>query len=431
MTVEPLLSHSTIALQRVLRVAGFTLVAVMLIIAFRASDRSARNHWLRKATTAQLEAEAANNPDDEELNLVLNHHLLDDGESEQAYNLMVRVTRQHPDSARSWDAFAGAASASSRVIETLKGYQREAELNPKATTALATIGTIYLKAGLLSDGLAKIDSVRRIQPNVPIDAPIWVSALRAHGRDQDAWQAIIDALGRDPQQDTLYGPLGELAVKLNRYDEAEMLLLKRIQMSPKYFNPLPRAALARLLVTKSKDKDTLEAAVEETRLGAQEETATAQAPYAEMLLRSGDRKHAKAVLENALRMDNHEKECLRMLAGIADAEGRTADAQRLRANMPPRFEPSPELAALKTAAHAAPLSSAVQLAYAGALERAGQFGEAADVCAAQLALNSADVSAAQMLTRCRDEALRKLDTTERAAADARRLQMSNTGKNAS
>jgi tetratricopeptide (TPR) repeat protein len=420
MTIQPL-SGRMILIYRVLRYGGTIVLAAFVIAALIAANRSSRVEWLRKATTPELLAESKLNPNDEELNLVLERHLKEDGKLEQAYDLMVRLVKEFPNSARCWDHYATAAAETSRVLDALKGYQRETQIDPTQGSAFATMGTIYIKAGLYTDGLAEIDKVKHLSSRAPVNVELWVQALEAKGRYQEAWDHIIETIQISPMQDAIYPIMGRVAQEANKVDEAESLMQKRIDFSPMYDVAYVRGPLAHLMVTNPHDPQTFDEALHIATLGAHYQISDAQLSLAEILVLKKDLKGARAVLEKGLKMDvalglkTKNADCLRMLASIADAEGNTADAKRYRAELPSIVpEPTP-LINSRAAAKAAPDNVIAQLTYARDLEQFGAYGQAAEVCAGVLAKNPNDSGAAQMMARCRDEALHKLDSTERAA----------------
>ena len=145
-------------------------------------------------------------------------------------------------------------------------------------------------------------------------------------------------------------------------------------------------------------------------------------PLAEVLILKKDLNGARRVLVAGLKMDvpfhgdRRNVNCMRLLAEIAEAQGRTADALAYRATLPPVMTEPSELVALRSRAKAVPQDISIQLEYAAALEHAAEYGEAVEVCQAVLGLDQKNHDVAQMQARCRDGALRKLEATQKAAA---------------
>jgi len=420
MTIHPP-SHRKL-LYRVLRIAGILLIVGAVVSLFVAANQNSREQVILKASLADLQKEYGANPNDEYVSLVLDERLLQYARDEQAFDLMTQVVKRFPDSARAWDHYAKAAAQTHRVLEAFKGYQEELRIKPGEASARATLGTMYIKAGLISEGLTEIEVAVKSPQHVQINALTWAEALEAKGRDEEAWQVLAEALNAEPTQDGLYPVLTKLAIKLNRFSDTEGMLLRRIFISPQYDMPVVRGAYIDLQLAKSHDADTIESAMIQAKLGANEKSGLAQLPLARVLIIKKDLNGARSVLEAGLKMDKHaavktrDTDCVRMLADVEAALGRVEEANKLRAELPRITANTPELISLKTAAEGAPASTPVQLTYAGALERAGEFGRAAEVCASVLARRRDDPGATNMMARCRDEAMSALDSSEKAAA---------------
>ena len=166
MTVNSLPSR-VIQAHRILRIAGLVVLTAIVLAVFYSSNRTVNVHWLNTATTAELRRAASAHPDDVKVNLVLNRHLIDEGKYEQAFDLMTRLTRRLPGSALCWDHYAKDAAQTNQVLEAIRGYKQEIKYDPGAADAHATLGSICIKAGLMTEGLAQIDEAIRPQPACP------------------------------------------------------------------------------------------------------------------------------------------------------------------------------------------------------------------------------------------------------------------------
>ncbi len=415
MTTEPEFPNKKLAVLRGIRLALLGVICISVIWFCMSVNAASRKQWLRKATTSELQSEVTRDPSDESLSLDLAHHLLEENNQEKAYALLQRLVLANPNSQKCWDAYAKTAAETSRVTEAVKGFKREIELNPRATTARATLGTIYIKAGLMSDGLDQIETANKIQHPIAVNVLIWEQGLYAKGRYLDAWEKVTSCLDIAPTEDPLYEPLCDLATKVGKYDEAMTRTVRRLKISPMYDIPEIRGPLSLLLISKATDAKTYNLALSTARRGAEAPYAPAQIYLAKVLIAGHRVKEAKSVLERALKYDSKDIPCLTLLAEIEQSEGNSNKATVLRALLPPTVPPSPDLPRLKSAAEGNPSNASNQLAYAQCLEKGAEYGPAAEVCCDYLSKVGKDDSLSTLLDRLRPEALQKLNDAERAA----------------
>ena len=397
-------------LKRSARIGGVLLLCVAAIVGLFYFTRSSREMWMNSVSLDALKTEGSNNPNDAELNFTLAHRMVMEGRSEEAYAVMQRLVQQHPDNVQYLIGLARCSTELMHPVETVNVYNKVLSLDPRQGDVYMSLGQIYGEAGLLTDALEKFEKGSQVAPNAEANNVVWIRCLVAKGRYQEAWDRATAILEKSPKIEDLYEFTYTAGVPLGKSSELENTLLKRLNMFGSYHGSAAKSALARLMIAEQKDEKTLVTAEMLAAESAKGQGARADdfAALGEVRLLRNDLKGARSALEDGLKTDANDPACLKALAEVAKRQGQKAEAERLQVRLRERIEGGPEVSAQRNAVRAAPKDAATHLALAGALEKAGDFGAAAEECHEALRLAPKDSAATARLDECRLKALEKL-----------------------
>ena len=406
MTTSP--SSRNLLVGRVLRIGALLAVPLVVLYFIAQAGYASHENWVDKTSVPELKAQVEKNPDDEEMTYKLARRMVGEGNPSGAFVLMQRLVKQQPNSENYWDGYARCAAANNDMLEAMHGYRRVVELNPGAASAHAYLGQIEIKAGLTTDGIAEVDTARKIDPKVGLNVAIWAGALVEKKRLQEAYDALVTSVSIDPTQDSLYPLLGRLGPQVGKEDNARMLLWRRVSVSAMYPTGEARCAIVRLTLAKSHDAKTLAQDEELARDALPGKTADFNAALAEVLLAKNDLSGARKTLLEGLTYGKNDPACLRLLAKIAERQGKPAEAAQWLAKLPAEQSESAQVTALRQAVAAAPEDNTKRMALAQELDKQTEFGPAAEVCLEILKRLPNDAVATALLAKSRDAAIHKL-----------------------
>lgn len=396
---------------RVLRIGG-VLTLLFGVFYFIAQIGSATHqNALSKASVDELQTEAAKDPENETLLYTMARRMVADGNSVGAFEVMQKLVKMKPDSKEYWDGYARCAAASNNLLESVHGYRRILELDPRSASAHSFLGQIEIKAGLVTEGLGEIDTAHKIDPNVGINVVVWAQGLIEKKRIQEAYDAVTHSLNVDPTQDGLYPLYWRLGLQVGKADDTEALLWRRIEISPMYAVGNARNALVHLMLTESHSAKTLAEAKQIALAAVTGKSAASNSTLAEVLIAQKDLGGARKTLEEGLSYDAKSPACLELLAQVAQKQGKPEEAAQWRAKLPAKPSERPEIVALSQAVAAAPEDMAKRMTLAQALAKAEEYGPAAETCMEILQRLPNDKDAETLLGKCREEALHKLART--------------------
>jgi tetratricopeptide (TPR) repeat protein len=391
-----------------LRVAASIVVAAILAAGCLAYGSYTRGEWLVQAPITDLQAAAKQTPDDEQLVYGLASRIISDGRGEEAYPMLRELVRKHPENARYWGHFAYASSMLGHVSETADAYRRTIALSPRAADAHMALGSIYVRAGMPEIGSSEIETAFRLNPNATCDGELWARCLISQGRDAEAWAFLLKSFNAQPTFDVLYEPFTDLGIRLGKKDEVEKWLRRRIEISPMYDIPEPRAALATLMLTEDDDPLALPEAEALARMAVSKLHPEYYAILAKTLLKKGDDAGARRALEIGVKLKSDCAPCIALLAPMLQKHGDVARAAELRARIAPKAE-SAQIRSLREAISAGPDVPAARIELAGALGVAGRPAPAAEQCFEAVRISPGNAQAATMLEQYRDAAVHTLD----------------------
>lgn len=396
------------------RVRLFVILVLLGIVGviFVQANQRLRSNRLSTATTADLEKDLKQNPEDKQLMFRVAYKQVRDGKHKEALAIMQRLVQLEPQSTINWYGLARCAAGAGQAQLAIDAYKRVVALDPKQTKAQISLGEIYAAAGLITDALREYDAANDKLEAARYGA-LWPKCLVKKGRDEEAWEVLMTSIQRNPTQDEGYIILADLGLRLKRQNEAEIWLQRRLKMTSVYPVADVRRALARFLLAQPDSPDSLETAevvlrVLISHVGNDEKTG---ALMGQVLLARGKSKEAKTFVEAGLKRDPDHRDSLRVLAEIYTKLGQPDKADQMRSRLALLEKKEGELPALRRAVEAAPDDVNARLRLAEALDREEQFGEATEECEAILAKNPTDTKAAALRDQYRQKALDKLTRT--------------------
>jgi len=378
-----------------------------------------RNRWLNSAPVSALAASARQYPDDHEVVFRLAFRLTALGRSEEALAHIEEAVRRAPDRPEYWFGLARAAATSGKLARSEEALLRAVELKPGMAEAHFALGELYNSAGLTVRPLQCFAAGERYAPVPDVATAARVECLVRQGKLEEGWDLLHASITRLPMQDRPMLRYGRLAEALNKRDEAEPGLRKRISAMPPYAVGIARAPLARLLALRPKGREDLEEAETLARRAIEDPSPMPEFHLAlGVVLRArGDLAGAEAAARKALELDERHRDTLSFLAEVLDARGRGSAARSVRARIPADPEAAPALRAARAACDAAPDDPAPAARLVTALERAGLFGRACDVADAVLERVPGAADLRALSDRCRARAIAAI-AVERVSAPA-------------
>jgi tetratricopeptide (TPR) repeat protein len=405
------LSFFSSPIGRSVRLFGLLGLMGLMGYSFVRINQSVRiTHLTTSAKPDELKKALAESPNDRELLRTFAYKQFREGDPREAMEAMQRLVKLEPDSISTWFGLARCAAMAGNANVATEAYQKVLSFEPQNATARLAVGEIYAEAGLVTDALREYDAVNDKEAAARFGGPSWAKSLMHEGRNEEAWNILVGSLKQMPMQEKPFLTLAELGIKLKRFGEAEALIQRRIGNSDFYPMPEVRRAMARVLLAQPESPDSLETAeaVMRVLMANDDEDVESNALLGQVLLARGKRQEAKAALERGLKTDPNHRASLTLLAELSTKLGQSEQAARLRARLETLKKQEGDLPALRKAVEVAPDNAAAQLRLTDALDRAGLFGEAADVCEAILAKNPSDAKASEMRDAFRQKALDKL-----------------------
>ncbi len=397
-----------LTVRRRFRVGSGIALAGLVIAGFAALQRSAHQDWLRKAPVENLAAEAEAHPEDAELSFALAYRLVGRGHARQAYRIMQKLVESYPRSAAYWDGYGHAAAEAALVPEAVRGYERAAELDPSRGDAHLYLGQIYARAGLYGDAVAELDRAARTGQAELIDPELWTRALLQTGRMEQAWSLLSTTLNKNPLTKGLYPLLVDVAVKLNRWDEAQAMLVRRIDIDAGAEGGVGQSCLARLLFWRLRDPASVGSVQETAKLTEGLHSPDRSALVGRLKLLQGDLPGARASVSEGLRQSPRHAGCLEVLAEVYRRSGRPDLAKQALASSEASSTENASVGALLRAHEASPKDAARTVALARALQRAGRPAEAAELCARVRSPDGRNAEVETLLQTCRNQAIQRL-----------------------
>lgn len=391
------------------RFAALAALFLVVVYTLTSVSHSARQEKLAAAPLEILQKAAAQDPNDRDVLFHLSYRLSQSGRSGEAVQLMERLVKQEPRSTRYWSGLARCATDAGRAVEAVKAYKVVATLDPLSGLPHASLGHIYAAAGLTTDALNAFEQARKIDPKIAINSEIWARCLIQHGRLAEAWDILTVSIGRIPVQDTAYHLLTIAGSKLGRRRETEQYLRRRIELTRAYPVGAVRADLARLLLARSSDRQTLQEAEELARVAVTDPAPKAeyQALLGRVLLLRNDSKGARRALEAGLRLDPKDGSCLLLWADLLQRQGEADKAARLRSKAA-AGKADGTAAMVREGVRSGPEDIPSRLRRAADLRKSGAYGAAAEECHEVLRRDATNQTATVLLDVCRNEAVQEL-----------------------
>ncbi len=381
------------------------------ILLFIIENNAARNAWLENASTPELEAQAANHPDDDLLVRTLCYRLVGEGKAPKATVLMEHLVARHPSSAEDWFGLGRCAANANQIVRAYQAYRRAYMLDHHNAQALVLVGQIETRAGLYADGLRDIEKAMAIDPKLNFDHGAYITCLIRYQRWQEAWQQLLAALNQNPMETELYSDLVEIAPHVGGLAKAEELLRRRIDMTPAYDTPKIHGLLALILLKEAHSPNDLLNAAKE----AQKESWSplrCQAG-AEIFLACHDLTHAQKLVEEGLNINPLDTDLLRILQTIYLMEHRAIAAQDVEKKIAVSQNMTPEIIHLQELVIKNPDNPAIALQLARALMQHGNYASAAEAYLQVLHYDPNNQEASHQLSFCRQKAIEALDVTVR------------------
>lgn len=355
--------------------AAFAGLAAWGIVDYYQAERV---KWLENAPVGALEGYVRRTPDDHEAGFRLAHRLTALGRGEDARKIMETLVRADSENFTYWFGLARTAGASGDPLRAEEAYLQAIRISPRAYEPQSILGQLYLDAGLLEEAQERMETAVRLHPPDETLLSQWALCLAGLGRDEEAWDRLVQSLAAIPHQELPYLLLGELALRLKREAEAVPLFERRMGLSLAYPTGVARAPLARMLIRLRKP-GWREAAEAFARKAVRDPSPRPEfdAALAEVLLATGKPAEALAAAEAGLRRDGGHAPCLRMAAQALEQLGRRAEGTARLRQIRPEPREDPALARLWAAVQRPGAPAAAHLALAKALRSMGHEPEAA------------------------------------------------------
>jgi tetratricopeptide (TPR) repeat protein len=387
------------------------LIGGFVLYMFAVFSQAQHENSFAHATLKDLQEAQAKSPNDEAIQFELAHRLERDNQIEDALKIMRQLARRRPDNLTYWQGLARCASDNGHAQEALDAYKKCYELSPTWATGHLKRAEILATAGLKTEALQEYDKGVTLETADQVNVDPWVECLIAKGRDQEAWDRLALTAKRTMLSDKSYRTLTDLGIRLNRTQEADSYLEGRIQSTPNY--PTEQYRICQLsLILSSKPtpailRDSEQIALDITR--RKEALAPSFAMLAHIRLLRGNIPGAEQALADGLKLDPKSTECLELLAEAYRKAGKFVLAQQTTERLLKLKGETPEIAALRQSVLTNSQDDGARLLLAAALERAGKYGDAAEVYEEVLQRRPQEPTALAQRDVMRRKALEKLD----------------------
>ncbi|MCW3099429.1 MAG: Cytochrome c biosis factor [Chthonomonadaceae bacterium] len=399
--------------------AGIALVGGFLYYLIGSVSQAQHENSFSNASAKDLAAAQAHTPDNPGVMYELAHRLERDGKNEDARALMQKLVQKEPQNLTYWKGLARCAAESGHALDALDAYKKGYELSPQWAVGHLKRGEILASAGLTTEALQEYDLGAKIDPGAETNVEPWARSLLAKGRDQEAWDRIVAGTKKIMLSDGCYELLTDAGIRLGRTAEADTILENRISFTASYPAGKFHMCELRVALADKPDAATLKA-MEVVAFNATHETYPLPECYAmlgKIRMLRGDLTGAESALKTGITLKTGDTSvCLEELAEVYHRTGRAEQEKQIRSRIRKETGETPELAALRQAAHLAPHDTATLSALAKALEAAGKFGEAADTYENILTISPQDPTASAKRDPLRRKALEQLDKAGRKIA---------------
>lgn len=393
-----------------IRLLGLTAFVGLVGYGFAQVNQSMRANHLETAPPEALYRDLQNNPKDAELLYQLAYRQLKQGEAKEALSLMQQLVTLQPDSVKAWYGLARCAAAAGSAEDAAEAYRKVVALEPGNSAARLSLSQIYAEAGLVTDALREYDAAQKEKLfEMPSGGDVWAQCLHKKGRSEEAWDILIQSIKRSPKQDGAYLALAQLGIDMKRFEPAEVWLKRRINMTP-YPEPDARRAYARLLLAQPDSPQSLETAEVMMRILIErtDPSGETNALLGRVLMAQKRWKEAKQILEQGLKADPEHRDSLAALSEVHTRLGDASRAAQLQARIAALDTEDAALKQSRRAVEAAPEDVNARFTLAEALEKAGQYSEAAEACESILAAAPSDARATALRDACREKAIARL-----------------------
>jgi tetratricopeptide (TPR) repeat protein len=186
------------------------------------------------AATAEGLARAAlkDHPQDANFLTVLGAALTQQHRASEAEVVLRQALASDPDYAKAHEELGRALLAQDRADEAVEPLRRAFELNPAMETAQAALSRALLAAGREQEAKEVFDAFLRQQPHRQLLAQ--GAEHQREGRLEQAESVYREILRQDPRNVTALRMLGLLAMRLEHYRDAALLLEQAVTIAPDF-----------------------------------------------------------------------------------------------------------------------------------------------------------------------------------------------------
>jgi tetratricopeptide (TPR) repeat protein len=371
--------------------------------------KSMRKQWLSSTGVINLGAYLKAHPDDWEARHWYAYRSYILGKNDIAREQMKLLAEHEPRSSKVWYGLAVVSAVTGRTTESHDALSKVLELEPNLGVARSNLAQMLAEAGLVTDALHQFEIAEKTDKLSEAATASKARCLYTLGRKEEAWKVLVDSLTAMPMQDDPFVMLGRLAEELNRRPAAEPMLWRRVMGMAVYPNGVARAPLGRLMARWPNGPKDMVKAEELARRAVQDPVPQAEyfGALGFVLLQKGDLPGAEGALRKGLAKDPTHQECLRLMAIVAERQGRRAEAAEVRSRLRLAMKDDPRFRARWQKAESSG-SPADYLALAETLRGLGRPSDAVEVCLRGLEKQPGDPTLTAAADEGRKEAIAKM-----------------------
>lgn len=137
-----------------------------------------------------------------------------------------------PNYSGAWSNLGFSLLRQSRLEEAAAAYARSEVLDPLSTTVKLNVGLLKMLTGDYENGLAAVERVRELAPEMPHIPAALTHWSKVYGRYDKAAQFVRDALEEDPDSVRALAGLADLYTSLGIWNKALAAAQRALELSP-------------------------------------------------------------------------------------------------------------------------------------------------------------------------------------------------------
>lgn len=289
------------------------------------------------------------------------------GKTDEALAINLRARRQHPNFTNVLNQLGNIYWKKGMQKEAEQAYQEVLAIHPDFPEALRNLGSLYIATGRIEEARPMLERLVEREPHDPVNQLDLGEVYRALKKRERSRETLEKLLRRWPDQPRALMALGHLSREEKRFDDAERLYRRSLEIAPgtppRYFLATLMADRGRvneakaLLAQAAKDEpanklvadairklesgpvrsptatipravDTVEGQLRE-RIALDPRSAPLHEELAEIYLRRGDWASAAAELQRTVEYNPRSAIAWAKLAKVAQRAGRSDESERL------------------------------------------------------------------------------------------------------